>query len=244
MSRRSGEAQRRPTGNPAGPARPDPPAPRARTGDTTRWVRLASWIVPPILMAGVYTIFAQTSDADNTAKAWMAVGFGFVLVVWLTFRILVEQTALARAVASGDAARILRVTEHRRDAAAHVYHALAHDLAGDWRAALDALASDADAARIANNPPLAALAAAIRVEALVETGDIAGARRIADTQLAASAAKLHPRLHPQPQHHAALARARLLVAEGDREGANRELKKILDDIRAGSAIRERAKALS
>ena len=212
---------------------------QTRRGELGRWTRLASWVVPPVLMAGVYTIFAATSNADNTAKAWMAVGFGFVLCIWLTFRILVEQTALARAVASGDAARILRVTERRDDAAGRVYRALAYDLANEWSAALAALAD----ARIANNPPLAALAAAIRVAALVETGDVAAARRTHDEELAPAVAKLHPRLHPQPQHHAALARARLLIAEGDRDGANRELKKILDDIRAGSAIRERAKAL-
>ena len=203
-------------------------------------VRIASWIVPPILMAGVYTIFAATSNTDNTGKAWIAIGFAFVLVIWLTFRILVEQTALARAVASGDAARILRVTERRRDVASRVYRALAYEVANEWRAALAVL----DEAPVANNPPFEALAAALRVAALVETGDVAGARRVHDDQLAPSVAKLHTRLHPLPHQHAALARARLLIAEGDKGGAQRELQKIIDDIRTGSAMRDRARALA
>src|SRR5262245_37722183 len=145
-----------------------------------RWIRLASWIVPPVLMAGVYTIFALTSDADNTGMAWMAIGFGFVLVIWLVFRILVDQTALARAVASGDAERLLRVTARRRDPAALVYRALAYELRGEWAKALAA----ADTANPHGNLPFEVLAAAIRVAALVETGDVAGARRVHDEDLA------------------------------------------------------------
>jgi hypothetical protein len=202
-------------------------------------VRLASWVVPPVLMAGVYTIFVVTSQADNTGKAWVAVGFGFVVVVWLTFRILVEQTALPRAVASGDAERLMHVTSGRSDATALVYRALAHELRIEWPAAL----AELDRAQIASNPPLEVLAASIRVAALVETGDIASARRSHDSELAPRVAKLDTRLHPMPHHQAALARARLVRAEGDPQAAQRELERIVNDIRAGEAIRARARAL-
>ena len=72
---------------------------------------LASWILPLVGMAIAYSVLAWSSDTDNTGKAWMAVGFGFVVVIWVVFRILVDQTALARAVATGDAARILAITD-------------------------------------------------------------------------------------------------------------------------------------
>jgi len=204
-----------------------------------RWVRIASWVVPPVLMGGVYMVFAATSDADNTGKAWMAIGFGFVLVIWLVFRILVEQTALARAVASGDAERLLRVTARRTDPAALAYRALAHELRGDWPAALAA----ATQAKPHGNPPFEVLAAAVRVSALVETGDVAAARRVADEALEPAVTRLDTRLHPAPNHHAMLARARLLAAEGQRDAADRELQRVMDDIRAGEAIRARARAL-
>ena len=205
----------------------------------SRGVRIVSWVLPPVLMAGVYTIFALTSDADNTGKAWMAIGFGFVLVIWLVFRILVEQTALARAVASGDAERLLRVTERRTDPAALAYRALAHELRGDWPAALAA----AREARPQGNPPFEVLAAAVRVAALVETGDVAAARRTADDELEPAVGRLDKRLHPAPNHHAMLARARLLLAEHQRDAADAELSRVIDDIRAGDAIRARALAL-
>src|SRR5690606_5120529 len=76
-----------------------------------RWTVLASWIVAPLGMALAYAVLAWSSQTDTSGKAWMALGFGFVLVVWLVLRILVEQTALARAVAASDPARILAITE-------------------------------------------------------------------------------------------------------------------------------------
>jgi hypothetical protein len=190
-------------------------------------------------MAGVYTIFAFTSDADNTGKAWMAIGFGFVLVIWLTFRFLVEQTALSRAVSSGDADRLLAATARRTDATAHVYRAFAYELRGDWSAALAAL----DRAPPQHNLPFEVLAATTRVSALVETGDVAGARSACDTELTGKLARLDRRLHPVPHIQAALARGRLLLAEGARGEADRELQSVIDDIRAGEAMRARAREL-
>src|SRR5687768_4284468 len=76
-----------------------------------RWAALASWIAPPLGMAFAYAVLAWSSQTDASGKAWMALGFGFVVVVWVVLRILVEQTALARAVASADTARILAITD-------------------------------------------------------------------------------------------------------------------------------------
>jgi hypothetical protein len=211
-----------------------------------RWVRLASWIAPPLLMSIAYGVLAWSSETDNTGKAWMAVGFGFVVVIWLVSRILVEQTAMSRAVASGDAERILAIADkqlaRRRGDAARapflVYRAFAVEARGDHAGALAALAEARPA-----EPGLQLLAAALRVLALVETGDVAGARRTCSDELEPRAATLDQRLHAAPHIHANLARGRLLLAEGRRDEGRHELQRVVDDIRAGTAIRDRARAL-
>jgi hypothetical protein len=213
---------------------------------TSRWTNLASWILPPLGMSIAYGVLAWSSGTDNTGKAWMAIGFGFVVVIWLVFRILVEQTALARAVATADAARILAITDPqlaRRRAAAKrapflVYGALAHESRGDHARALAQLGEARPV-----EPGLQLLAAAVRVLALVESGDVAAARRVATDELEPRAAKLDTRLHAVPHTHANLARGRLLCAEGARDDAQRALQRVVDDIRAGAAIRARASEL-
>lgn len=212
-----------------------------------RWVVLASWVVPPLCMLLAYSVLAWSSETDTAGKAWMALGFAFVVVLWLVFRILVEQTALSRAVASGDAGRILAITEkqlaRRRGDAARapflIYRAFAHDARGDYPAALATLADARPA-----EPGLQLLAAAVRVIALVETGEVAAARRVADDELAPLVAKLDARLHAQAHIHASLARGRLLLAEGAHADARAVLGRVVDDVRAGEPIRARARELA
>ncbi len=212
----------------------------------SRWVRLASWVLPLVGMAIAYTVLAWSSDTDNTGKAWMAIGFGFVVVIWIVLRILVDQTALARAVASGDAARILSITDQqlarRRSDAARapflVYRAFAQEGQGDHAAALATLG---DARPV--DAGLLLLAAALRVLALVETGAVGEARRVVTEELEPRAAKLDVRLHAAPHIHANLARGRLLLAEGKRDEARAALRRVIDDIRSGNVLRERARAL-
>jgi hypothetical protein len=212
-----------------------------------RWSSvLLTWVLPLVGMGVAYTVLAWSSDTDNTGKAWMAVGFGFVVVIWSVFRILVEQTALARAVASLDAARILAITDkqlarRRTDSSRApflVYRAYALESRGEYAATLAALA-DAKPA----DAGLQLLAAALRVLALVETGDVAGARRTCDAELEPRAAKLDARLHAAPHIHANLARGRLLLAEGKPDEARKRLQRVIDEIRAGAAIRTRAREL-
>lgn len=207
----------------------------------------ASWILPLVGMALAYTVLAWSSETDNTGKAWMAIGFAFVVVLWSVFRILVDQTALARAVASADTPRILAIADQqlarkKGDAARGpflVYRAYALEWQGNHASSLAALA---EARPI--EPGLLALAAAIRVLALAETGDTAAARRTLETELEPRIAKLDARLHAAPHMHALLARGRLLLAEGNRDGARKALQKVIDDIRAGAVLRERAKKLA
>jgi hypothetical protein len=222
------------------------PPPTPQPQGTSRLMRIASWVLPLIGMAIAYSVLAWSSDTDNTGKAWMAVGFGFVVVIWLVFRILVEQTALARAVASGDAARIIAITDkqlaRRRGDAARgpflVYRALAQESRGEYTDALATL----DAAKPAD-AGLQLLAAALRVLALVETGEVVAARRTCDSELEPRATKLDARLHAAPHIHANLARGRLLLAERKLDEGRAQLRRVVDDIRAGAAMRARAREL-
>jgi len=219
-------------------------APQAQS--TGRWMWLVSWVLPLVGMGIAYSVLAWSSDTDNTGKAWMAVGFGFVVVIWSVFRILVDQTALARAVAAANAPRILAITDkqlaRRRGDAKRgpflVYRAYAHESQGDYAAALATLAEAKPA-----DPGLQLLAVALRVLALVETGDTAAARRIASDELEPRAAKLDARLHAAPHIHANLARGRLLLAEGKPDEARTQLERVVDDIRAGNPVRTRAREL-
>ncbi|MCX5747482.1 MAG: hypothetical protein NT062_33880, partial [Proteobacteria bacterium] len=61
---------------------------------TVAW--LARWAAP-IIMGVAYLMLMITSDTDATGKAWMTIGFGIVLVVWVLIRLLTARAALARA---------------------------------------------------------------------------------------------------------------------------------------------------
>ena len=135
------------------------------------WRGLTRWAVP-VMMAGAYTLLAVTSETDAAGKAWMAVGFGFVLVVWFVFRALTETAALARALSVGDtvklfelAARYLPRKRRPVDRAPFLIgRALALQLRGEFAEALATL----DEAR--PTPELQPLARAVRIGALVELG--------------------------------------------------------------------------
>jgi hypothetical protein len=211
-----------------------------------RLKRFASWIVPPVLMAGCYTVLAITSQTDTSGKAWMAIGFSFVLVVWFTFRMAVEGAGLARALSVGDADKVLAIankqlarrTSDTARAPYLVHQALAHELRADHTAALAA----ADAAK-PTAPADKLLQSAVRVLALVEAGRLADARaHIAELDERATA--VDRRLQIAAHHYAHLARGRLLLAEGKGDAAKAELAKISDDIRASHAMRTRAKRLA
>jgi hypothetical protein len=79
----------------------------------------------------------------------------------------------------------------------------------------------------------------VRTSAFAETGHADKARAVFDAELAGKPVAR--------DHHAdtlaRLAEARLRTAEGDRAGAEALLARLVNDIRAGSGIRERAQAL-
>jgi tetratricopeptide (TPR) repeat protein len=206
------------------------------------WSGLQVWGVP-VGMAGAYAMLIWSADTDTTGKAWLAMGFAFVLVVWFIFRILTTQAALSRAIAIGDSAKLLETTGKqlarlKTDADRAPYHvarAFAHELRAEWS---DALA-ELDKANLAALPPAKRApwqlrASMTRIAALVETNRIADARRVLDAELRPDAPHV---LHSDAYLAANLAAGRVLAAEGKRDEAAARLRKVADDVRATSAMR-------
>ena len=197
----------------------------------------------PVGMTGAYLVLMWSSDTDTTGKAWMAIGLGFVFVIWFVFRMLTQNAAIARAIAIGDSARILAVAEkylksHRAPAARAPYlvaRAFAHELRGDWPAVLASLdEAKLDAIPVRARPTWRLRAASSRIAALVATGRLDEARAVLDRDLQPDANHV---LHSDAYLAANLAAGRVLAAEGKRPEATARLAKVRDDIRASAAMR-------
>lgn len=222
------------------------------------WSALARWLVPA-MMTVAYIFMALTAETDSTGQAWMAVGLAFVLVLWWIFRLLTSGAALARAVAVGDAERILAIVDRelrgrRRRARLLAARAFAHEVRGGWS---DALATTEPAAAAIERElhgrarvTLAAKVAAVRVAALAETGRVGEARAVYQAELAplgagrggaAKAATAAYRLRGiELDGVALLAAGRIAWAERDEAAATAHLQRVIDDIRAGSFQRASA----
>ena len=206
---------------------------------------LQSWGVP-VMMTGVYAVLMWSSETDNTGKAWMAIGLAMVLVVWWLFRTLTAIAALSRAVAVGDAKRTLELVDEqlprRKRPGARapllIARALAHELRGDWAAVLAAL-DEAEVTAIpeGQRPSWHVLACSARIGALLETGEVAAAKRLLETTLVPAAGTLDRRRHPSAHLHVTLAKGRVAAAEGRADDARTLLQAVLDDVHAGGAVR-------
>jgi hypothetical protein len=198
------------------------------TGDVIEraWQILSRWAVP-VMMTLAYAFLAVTSETNATGKAWMAVGLGFVLVVWFVFRALTERAALARALSVGDTTRLFALADRhlprkRRPgdrARFLVARAFAHQLRGEFAEALAVL----DEAR--PGPDLQPLASAVKIGALVELG-----RPAAEVRGIVVCAPRAPAL-------AWLAEGQIAWRDGELDTASQLFARVIDDVRAGSAIR-------
>ena len=196
------------------------------------WRLLSSYLIPG-MMTIAYVILILTSETGIVGKAWESAGLAIVLFLWFLFRALTEHAAMSRAIANGDSDRVLALADaqlaRRRRAAARapyqVYRALALEIRGDWSGALAAL----EGAKLEGS--WRALAATVRVAAYVETERAGEARRLYDAELA----RIGARESAEPL--ARLAEGRLRLAEGDRDGATRVLRKLVDNVRAGTGTR-------
>lgn len=232
--------------SPSSTAPPDPAEPGGFTDAVIRFVQV--WGVP-IGMTLAYVALMWTSDTDVTGKAWMAIGLGFVFVIWYVFRLLTQDAALARAISVGDAPRIVELSTrylatHRGAAARAPYlvaQGIAHELRGEPSLALAAL----DQAKLEALPAKARelwrlRAAATRIAALAAQGEVGPAREVLERELAPDAA--HP-AHSDAYLIANLSAGRVLAAEGQATAAAARLRKVTDDIRATSAMRAAAQAV-
>ena len=199
------------------------------------WKLLASGLVP-VMMAGAYAFMAATSESDNTGKAWMALGFVFVLVLWWIFKLTTRTAALARAVSVGDSDRILELVPAKSVAETRVYCALAYEMRGAWDEAIATALEVPRTPRV--TPAQRTAAAAIQVGALVEAGRVGEARTLYAAELAGVN---DPPVVDRSQHEvvraARLALGRVAGAEGDLDASSAALERIMRDVRSGAAHR-------
>jgi hypothetical protein len=190
------------------------------------WGVLSRWAVP-VMMALAYTLLVATSETDTRGKEWMAAGLVLVLIVWFAFRALAAAAGLSRALSVGDTAALTEIADRaparRRRPAARARPLIARGFAqllrGEHAAALAAL----DEAR--PGPELQPLVAAARIVACVELG-----RACDPADPAAASAPRTPWL-------GWLAGGAIAWRDGRLDDAAPLLARVIDDIRAGSALR-------
>ncbi len=189
------------------------------------WGALSRWAVP-VMMTLAYALLVATSETNATGKAWMATGLVLVMTVWFAFRALADAAALSRALSVGDTAALSALADRARArgrpaarARPLVARGFAQLLRGDHAAALAAL----DEAR--PGPELRPLVAAARIVACVELG-----RAIdpGDPTAATSA--------PRTPWLGWLADGVIAWRDGRPDAAAPLLARVIDDIRAGSAL--------
>ena len=195
------------------------------------WAWLAGWVVP-LMMAGAYAVLISTSEVGVSGALWESGGFLLVLVFWIAFRTLTRRAALARAISVGDDARLLELARDPVD------RAIAYEIRRDWPNALHTLDGFTP-----TTSERQVIAAAVRIHALCETGDVARAREILDREVDPRAAQLDRRLHATGYDRALLAKGRVLAAEGHTAEAHAVLTKLADDVRADPNLRAEATRL-
>ncbi len=204
------------------------------------WTLIASWFIP-LTLTMAYVVLALTSETDLNGWAWMGGALMLAFVLWFMFRSLTQSAALARAIAVGDADRVMEIADdvvaRRRGAVRsryRLYRGVAFELRGDWPSVLRAVSEAELAPTVAASSKV--LAAALRIGALVETGEVASARTVLDTMLEPAARDLDPRMDAYAQILARLSRGRVLCAEGSPDAIG-VLQTVIDDVRTGAASR-------
>jgi len=204
-------------------------------GKRGRGWQLAASVVVPLMMAGAYTVLISTSEVGTSGALWESGGFVLVLGFWFAFRSMTRRAALSRAIAVGDPDRILELATKPSQA---LDRAIAYELRRDWPSALRAL-DEARPATAENH----VIAAAVRIHALCETGEVARARELLDREIEPRVAGLDRRMQATGHGRAQLARARVLAAEGQGTEADAVLARVIDDVRMDPTTRAAAQQL-
>jgi hypothetical protein len=199
------------------------------------------------MMTLAYAFLALTSETNTTGKLWMAAGLVLVMVTWFLFRALTETAALSRALSVGDTERLFELADQRltrdrlrnpaRRARFLVARGLAHLLRGEHAEALAAL----DEAKPAAD--LQPLAATFRLAAQLELHPPALASRSSADHTGTSAATdgkdlADVRVHaPRTPWLTWIADGMLAWRDDRLTDAAPLFSRVIDDIRAGSALR-------
>lgn len=192
------------------------------------WAVLSRWAVP-VMMAMAYALLVLTSDAGRGGEVMMAVGLILVMIAWITFRRLTAAAALSRALSVGDAEALSTLADrnlarHRRPAARGrflVARAFAQLLRGEHAAAL------ATVDQIRGAPYQFPMAVLIDILARIELDQDEEVFFAAFGGLTVPGA---PWLNW-------LVRGAVACHRGLPDGAAEPLARVIDDIRAGSALR-------
>jgi hypothetical protein len=214
---------------------------REREAFDRAWRRVSRWVVPA-MMALAYFTLAQTSGTGTVGKIWIGFGLIFVLIAWFVFSALTEAAGLARTLATGDTVRLLALADRdlarTRDPAARarllVARGFAHLLRGEFTEALAAIdqaqSGQTEFARTRSGQArsaleLRSLARAVRASALVELGRPLDAVR--------GPVVGSPRAPAMDR----LAEAQIAWRDGQLDAAAQQFGRVIDDIRAGAAVR-------
>jgi len=190
------------------------------------WAILSRWAVP-VMMALAYALLVLTSDASRGGEVMMAVGLVLVMIAWLTFRRLTAAAALSRALSVGDTEALLALADRnlarRLHPAQRVRYlsarAFAQVLRGEHAAAQ---ASIGEVRALSALPPLMAVVDAVtRIELHEDTSTHVFGVLVA----------------PRTPWLGWLDRGAVHWSEGQLDEAEPLLARVIDDIRAGSALR-------
>ena len=192
------------------------------------WAVLSRWAVPA-MMTLAYALLVATSEASRTGEAWMAAGLVLVMTAWFTFRRLIAAAALSRALSVGDTAALMQIADRnlasdRRPASRGrflVARAFAQLLRGEHAAAL------ATIDQIVGVPCQFPLAVLIDILARIEL----------DQDEEVFFAAFGGLVAPRAPWLNWLVRGAIACHRGLPDAAAGALARVIDDIRAGSALR-------
>lgn len=205
-------------------------------------------IVVPIALILLYITFTISANATGPAAVLAAIFMLIALGLWVGFRRLRLHAVAARLSAIGEPAQLMTLADDelaRRwfpagKTSLHIYRAMAFNLMGQPAEAQTALAASGVKPGARSTRAWQLLWSATDIDARTRLGDAAGARKTLDTVL-----KPFVRMMPSRgiELIATEAEARVLLAEGDAEGARALVAPFVKDIRLGPAARAQLYAI-
>lgn len=205
-------------------------------------------IVVPIALILLYIAFTISANATGAAAVLAGIFMLIALGLWVGFRRLRLHAAAARLAAIGEPAQLLTLADDelaRRwfpagKASLNIYRAMAFNLMGKPTEAQAALVASGVKPGARATRSWLLLWSAADIDARTRLGDAVGARKTYDTVLVPSVMLMPSRGIDLMTNE---AEARVLLAEGDAEGARAKVTPHVKDIRLGPAARAQLYAI-